>query len=73
MFVKADKYIFIDVDSVSSAENELVYKCAMESCESKMCLNDMKNGRAVQHMITSHQIYPYRMVKLGLNWIKTSS
>ena len=72
MFVKADECFFIDVDSMSSAVNELVYKCPIESCETKMSLNDMKNGRAVQHMITSHQIYPYRMVKLGLSWIKTS-
>ena len=72
MFVKADKFNFLDVDSMSSDGNELVYKCAMEACETKMCLNDMKNGRAVQHMITSHQIHPYRMVKLGLRWIKTS-
>ena len=57
---------------MSLAGNELVYKCPIEACISMMGQWDLKNGRAVQHMIKEHGIFPYRMVKLGLSWKKIS-
>ena len=44
------------------------FKCPMDGCDATMGSHNLKTGEGVKHMIQNHQIYPYKMVKMGLTW-----
>ena len=42
----------------------------MEGCDVMMSSQNLETGEGAKHMIEKHQIYPYKMGKMGLNWYR---
>ena len=47
-----------------------VYKCPLDSCAARMSHDELKNGSAVDHMIKIHHLFPHKMIKSSLYWVK---